>query len=255
MTSVHADPEIAGSLGRALAYAAAGWPVLWCKEGSKEPATRHGFKDATTNPVVIRGWASHDPEGNPAIRTGEPGPDVLDVDVREDGSGYPAFNRLKRAGLLAGAQALVRTPSGGLHAYFVGTRQPCGRLPRQHLDFKAAGGYVLVPPSQVNGRPYELLDHRPGSATLDWQAVRELLEPPKREALVRPQDVGDVTRLADWVARQPEGNRNAGLYWAACRVDPGDTAALEQLVSAAVHAGLPEREVYRTIASAARRRG
>ena len=53
--------------------------------------------------------------------TGYPGADVLDVDVRPDGTGWPAFNALKRAGLLSGAFRLVRTPSGGAHLYFAGT--------------------------------------------------------------------------------------------------------------------------------------
>ena len=113
----------------ALAYAAAGWPVFPCKPDQKAPDTAHGFKDATTDPAVIRRWWRPWPDRNVAIATGAPGPDVLDVDVKPDGSGFPAFNRLKRAGVLAGARALVRTPSGGLHAYFAGTGQPCGRLP------------------------------------------------------------------------------------------------------------------------------
>ena len=62
-----------------------------------------------------------------------------------------AFHRLKRAGLLAGASAMVRTRSGGLHVYYAGTAQSCGSLTRHHLDFKAAGGYVLAPPSRVAG--------------------------------------------------------------------------------------------------------
>jgi hypothetical protein len=121
---------------------------------------RNGFKDATTDPAVIRAWWARCADLNVAIATGAPGPDVLDVDVHQDGAGWPAFDRLKRAGMLAGARALVRTPSGGLHVHFAGTGQDCGRLPRHHLNFKAAGGYVLAPPSVVYGKPYELLDHR-----------------------------------------------------------------------------------------------
>jgi hypothetical protein len=49
-----------------------------------------------------------------------------------------------------------------------------------------------------------------------------------------------------------EGNRNAGLYWAACRA-ARDGDVLGQLVAAAVQAGLPEDEARRTVASAARK--
>jgi hypothetical protein len=245
-------------LAAALRYAGAGWPVFPCTPDCtpapdhKAPLTRSGFKDATTDPACIRAWWRRWPAANVAIATGAPGPDVLDVDNHDTGSGFAAFNRLKRAGMLTGACALVRTRSGGLHAYYTGTRQPCGRLPALHLDFKAAGGYVIAPPSQVHGKPYELLDHRPVSRQLDWQGVRQLLDPPRRgmPSLPRNGD-GDITHLAAWVASQPEGNRNAGLYWAAHRaiesgLDPGE------LVGAAVQAGLSETEASRAIGSAKR---
>ena len=241
-------------LGQALAYAASGWPAFPCKPGEKVPDTLRGFKDATTDPAVIRAWWQARPDRNLAIATGAPGPDVLDVDVKPDGSGFAAFNRLKLAGLLTGARALVRTPSGGLHAYFTGTGQPSGRLPRHFLDFKAAGGYVLAPPSAVGGRPYELLDHRQGDRRLDWQLVRQLLEPPPKSGNGLPRKDGDVGRLAAWVAAQPEGNRNAGLYWAARRaVESGlDT---DPLTAAAVQAGLSETEAEATIRSARKAAG
>ena len=254
------------ALSAALAYAAAGWPVFPTRPddpscpGGREcqckapfPKTR-GCLDATVNPVVLRACWCRWPDANVAIAAGEPGPDVLDVDVKPDGDGWAAFNRLKRAGMPAGAKALVRTPSGGLHAYFAGTSQRNGKLPRHHIDFRSAGGYVLAPPSRVHGRPYELLDDR-ASATgrLDWQAVTRLLDPPK--AVVRPQGkaAGDLGNLAAWVAAQQEGNRNDGLYWAACRALEAGHRHLDDLQAAAVRAGLGEDEARRTIASATRR--
>ena len=57
--------------------------------------------------------------------------------------------------------------------------------------------------------------------------------------------------LARWVAEQPEGNRNAGLFWDANRALDADPAAdLSALAAAARHAGLGEREVARTLDSA-----
>ena len=252
-----------GVLGQALAYAAS-WPVFpvrpddpACPGGAgcdcKAPLTAHGFKDAATDRARIRAWWQRWPRANVAIATGAPGPDVLDVDVKPDGSGFAAFNRLKLAGMLTGARALVRTPSGGLHAYFAGTGQPCGRLPRHYLDFKAADGYVLAPPSVVHGKPYELLDHRNADGRLDWEAVRRLIDPPRLSP--RPGRSAGAGALAAWVASLAEGNRNAGLYWAACRVAEAGSPAgdLEQLVEAAMQAGLSEGEARRTVASAVRR--
>ena len=243
----------AGALGQALAYAACGWPVFPCRPGEKIPDTAHGFKDATTDPDLIRRWWPPSTARNVAIATGAPGPDVLDVGVKPDGSGFVAFNRLKQAGLLTGARALVRTPSGGLHAYYAGTGQPSGRLVRDYLDFKASGGYVLAPPSAVNGKPYELLDRRQADGRIDWQAVRRLLDPP--QPLPRPGRRAGSDALAAWVAQLPEGNRNAGLFWAACRMAEAHSPAgdYEQLIAAASQAGLSEDETRRTVASAARK--
>ena len=141
-------------LWQALAYADRGWPVFPCQAGHKTPATRHGYRDATTDPEQIAAWFSRNPRWNVAIATGEPGPDVLDVDEHGPaGNGYAAFARLSRAGLLDGAAAYVRTPSGGLHAYFRGSAQRNGHLPAHHLDFRSRGGYVLAPPSQVGRQP------------------------------------------------------------------------------------------------------
>jgi hypothetical protein len=241
-------------LNAALAYAAIGWPVFPCKPDSKEPDTAHGFKDATTDPRRIRAWWSAAPGRNVAIATGAPGPDVLDVDQKPDGNGWAALNRVKRAGLLAGARALIRTRSGGLHVYFAGTEQSSGRLVRQFLDFKSCGGYVLAPPSIVGNSPYEVLDHRPGeTARLDWCAVRRLLEPVT--GVTRPASrAGDVGALVAWVEKLREGNRNDGLFWASCRaVESGHDSELAALAEAAVRAGLPEAEAHRTVASAARK--
>ena len=173
----------------ALAYAAKGWPVFPCKPGEKAPNTEHGFHDATTDPAAIRAWWSRHPQDNVAIATGAPGPDALDVDVKPSGTGFAALNRLKRAGLVTGASALIITRSRGLHLYFGGTRQPCGRLPRHFLDFKAAGGYVIAPPSFV-----EADDTGPAG-------VYELRRAAGRHRAARLAGSSAATRSAE--ARQP----------------------------------------------------
>jgi hypothetical protein len=92
---------------------------------------------------------------------------------------------------------------------------------------------------------------------LDWTAVSGLLTPsqPNFRNATQPGHA-DVGRLAAWVARLPEGNRNAGLFWAACRVaETGQPGHLDALAEAAQAAGLPEREIARTIASARRSAG
>ncbi len=243
---------------RALAYATSGWPVFPCQPGGKQPATRHGYLDATTDPDKITWWWRRQPGANLAIATGQPGPDVLDVDQHGPaGNGFAAFNQLKRAGLTNGAGAIVATPSGGLHAYFAGSDQHSGKLPRHHLDFRAQGGYIIAPPSQVGGRPYQVISHRDASGGLDWTKVTGLLEP-ERHPAVQPAEVqrSDLSRLAAWVQQQHEGNRNDGLFWAACRAaEAGDETVLAELAAAARSTGLTDREIAATIRSARRTAG
>ena len=237
---------------QALAYAKAGWPVFPCLPGEKLPATKHGFKDATLDPGKIEHWWQREPEYNVAVATGAPGPDVLDVDVHPSGNGFGAFNRLKREGLLAGARAYVRTPSGGFHAYFMGSEQTNGRLPEHHLDFRSQGGYVVAPPSRVGERPYQLFKTTEARGALDWAAVTRLLQPVRQ---IRPE-LGaerptELTHLAGWVERLPEGNRNDGLFWAACRaIEAGQP--IDCLSEAALKTGLSEAEIQRTLQSAVR---
>ena len=115
---------------------------------------------------------------------------------------------------------------------------------------------MVAPPSHVGGRPYAVVSKQASAATVDWQKVREHLDPqPERQPYRAPERSADrprdVSHLTDWVARQPEGNRNEGLFWAANRaVEAGDTATLDGLARAARDAGLEEREIDRTIRSA-----
>jgi len=242
------------TLRQALAFADYGWPVLPCQPGRKIPATRHGFRDATTDPGQITDWFGRHPDWNLAIATGAPGPDVLDVDEHGDaGNGYAAFRQLKAAGLLDGATAYVRTPNGGLHAYFTGSDQRNGHLPGWHLDFRSHGGYVLTPPSQVGSKPYQLVRTTEAGGGLDWDAVIRHLHPERQSQSARHSQARspDVSGLARWVASQGEGNRNAGLFWAANRALDADPAAdLTPLAAAARRAGLGDKEITRTLDSA-----
>jgi len=241
-------------------YADASWPVFPLIPGEKAPVTRHGFHDASADHRQIQKWFRDFPDRNIGIATGAPGPDVLDIDRHTDGSGFAAYNRLRAAGLAPDAGALVRTPNGGMHAYYTGTGQRSGSLLGQHIDYRARGGYIVAPPSVIRARdgqprPYQLVSHQPSHATFDWDAARRFLqpEPAPQHPGQQARHPSHVEHLPDWVAQQKEGNRNAALFWAANRaLESGRPDTLSQLARAAQAAGLSDREIGRTIRSAQR---
>lgn len=240
-------------------YADAGWPVFPCRPGAKEPATEHGFRDATTDHQQVSRWWSRQPEANVAIATGAPGPDVLDIDHHGEGrSGYPALGQLRRAGLVGQPSAMVRTPSCGAHLYYRGTEhQRNGHIEAAHVDFRSSGGYVVAPPSQVGGRPYVVVEHQASADTFDWAAAKKLLEPeraPRREwappADGRPRELSHLVRYVGTCA----DHVNDRLFWAACRAaEAGQDDLLSDLVRAAYDAGEDRRgQPERTVESALR---
>jgi hypothetical protein len=245
----------------AQSWAGRGVPVLPIWPGGKTPLTRHGVYDATTDAETLCRWWGRWPDANVAIATGAPGPDVLDVDVRGDQSGWSALRRLREAGILPLGAPLAVTPSGGAHLYFRGTNQRNGSLPDVHLDFRSVGGYVLVPPSRVTTGTYSgsYRWQRAGAptATLDWRAVTTLLRPPPptsatRQEGRRPQRGWDVHTLAAAVERTPVGNRNNMLFWAMAEALRSGYDDLRPIAEAGLRCGQTVREVQATWRSAVR---
>lgn len=249
--------------GQAERYAAHGWPVFPCWPGSKEPANRHGLLEASTDQRQISRWWGRHRDRNIAIATGITsaghGPDVLDIDNHGDrGNGYGALNELKRAGLVDGYQAIVQTPSRGIHLYYAGSRQRNGSIPPRHVDFRSAGGYVLAPGSAVDGRGYEVMARTADRGGIDWGAVKAHLEPERKTPAYVPRVTAegerDMSGLIAHVASQDKGNRNNSLFWALNRAaDAGREDVFPDLANAAIGAGHPANEAWRTVQSVARR--
>jgi len=253
----------------AVSYAGAGWPVFRVEVGGKAPQTTHGFKDATTDvDQVDQQWRRH-PHANIGMPTGVRF-DVLDLDVKPGGpNARTLVPQLVDERWTDGAVGLAETRNGGLHIFYPASGLPSGSIPRLGVDFKAKGGYILLPPSKVasafpNGPGRYRWFRFPNSdgEPLNWPALRARLDPPT--TFDKPQFTGeyDPSRRLDGLCRTVresiEGSRNARLYWAACRLgDDGllDQAACAALLDAALAAGLTDWEARRTIASAARRTG
>ncbi|MEW1988487.1 bifunctional DNA primase/polymerase [Brevibacterium casei] len=250
----------------ARSLAAAGVPVFPCLVEGKRPLTRRGFLDASSDPEQVAAWWSRTPNANIGIPTGAAsGVVVVDVDVHGPHDGRAAYQRATDAGLVDGAGLLVRTPTGGAHVYFpatTGSEQRSWQAATAGVDFRGDGGYIIAPPSRriIDGhvRRYEVADIAAHSVgTVDAARLRDILDP---RPVAPPRADGatvavDGKRLAAWVAGRGEGERNRGLFWAACRlaengVSPAD--ALDALGAAAQSAGLGDREITTTVRSAYR---
>lgn len=249
-------------------YAEAGVPVFPCVAGGKRPLTMRGFHEASTGLRQISHWWARWPQANIGMPTGSAsGLEVVDVDVHGAIRGFAAFELSRREGLTDRWAAFVRTPSGGVHAYYPADpehAQPSWQAARAGIDFRGAGGYVVVPPSIIptDAGPcaYALIGAGRGDAVpVDARALREFLDPrPARTLAAAPverADGIDVERIARWVELRGEGERNRGLFWASCRlieagIPPDRVRAV--LGPAAERAGLPAPEIETTIRSAHR---
>ena len=151
-------PAGAPMLAHALAYAAQGIPVFPCQVDGKKPLTAHGFWDASTDTAQIVDWWTQWPEANLAMPTGAATYVVLDIDVKNGAPGFESFDALFPDDI---STLSVATPSGGMHLYF---KHPGHEVKNQQaklgpgLDLRGDGGYVLLPPSTVDGDRYQWLD-------------------------------------------------------------------------------------------------
>ena len=143
-------------LTAALEYAAKGLPVFPCKRTDKSPLTKHGYKDATTDPDQIRGWWEKWPAAMIGMPTGVI--DVVDLDVKKGKNGFAAVPDWADR-----SPIIVRTPSDpelhtegapleGAHLWFKseGTVKLGTDVIALGVDIRCKGGYVIVPPS-MNG--------------------------------------------------------------------------------------------------------
>lgn len=196
-------------LDAALAYAARGMHVHPIQARSKEPASPHGFKDATTDPARIRAWFEAAPRLNVAFATGQrSGRWILDLDA---GGADTLLTWEKERGGLPDTPFL-RTGRGGRQYHFAcspGIVIPSRVRFAPGVDTRGENGYALLPPS-VTETPYtwlregdpveapswltDLVLDRHGGAAVD-------------EIVIQPNGLADAPGA-------PQGERRA----AACRL-------------------------------------
>ena len=156
----------------AIGYASRGLPVFPCKNHGKEPLTTHGFKDASTDPNVIRNWWKRWPGANIGIPTG-PSSNLFVLDMDGE-AGDESLRKLEAMhGALPGTRTIVTSP-GHLQYWF---SYPSGLTIKSStgivgsgLDVRAIGGYVVAPPSihPRTTRPYVISSNEAPVAAPEW---------------------------------------------------------------------------------------
>lgn len=177
-------------LEAALDFARRGWPVFPCSPRNKRPLLSRdvdadgkpikgsgGVSKATDDEEQIRAWWRKWPKAMIGVAVGRAGMVVIDVDPRRDlvtpemadpdtgeviaEAVYEEWtlerHRQALEELIGGPMPVslaVRTPSGGVHIYFLMPEgKPIGNsgsLP-DHIDVRGLGGYTIVPPSFCEG--------------------------------------------------------------------------------------------------------
>ncbi len=203
------------------------------------------FQDRSPSPEQIAAWRQQYPGCNWAQITGAvSGLVVLDVDVRREGE-------KSLIGHVLPITRTVRTPAGGLHYYYQISGDQVPSIPNvlPGCDLKADGGYVLVPPSSINGSAYEVVTDEPIAPCPAW-----LPELAVQRSWVRKADA-QAERIPD---RIPEGQRNATLTSLAGTMrrrgasEPAILAALMAENARRCDSPLPEREVAQIVRSVGR---
>lgn len=129
-----------------------------CKGNSKQPATRNGFKDAQfgqdVEGIVNLGY-------NMALACEKSGIIVIDVDYHDENS--TAMADLKQLEIELGAElprTLTQSTASGNGRHLIysskGITNPRGKIGK-FCDIKFRG-YIMIAPSSINGRQYEIID-------------------------------------------------------------------------------------------------
>jgi len=241
-------------LQHALECAAQGMAVFPCG-ADKAPRTPNGFKAASTDPKRIRAMAAQFGFVAVGVATGETsGVSVLDIDRKNGGLDWWKVNRSRLP-----ETRTHETKSGGLHLWFrhrPGLRCSASRI-APGVDVRADAGYCIWWPASG----LRVLSDAPTANWPDWLTPKPKPAPtPHYEFFTPPSAARIEAQLAGLVrtiAAASEGQRNASLFWAACRtgelIARGELSkphAEALLAEAARRAGLDHIEAERSVASA-----
>lgn len=143
-------------LESALNYVRAGFKVFPLKKGTKGSHVLKSWTSQATNDLEqVKKWWSNQVH-NIAICTGN-GLLVIDVDCKNGHDGNQVIQQAKLPNTMK-----VETPSGGYHLYYYvnGSFKNSVNL-YDGIDIRSDGGYVVAPPSQIDGKFYKTVNNLP----------------------------------------------------------------------------------------------
>ncbi len=246
-------------LSAALALVDMSLAVFPCRADNKRPATPRGHKDASRDPEIVATMFRDRPLCLIGVPTGDVNSfDVLDIDPRNGGDTWLAAHRHKLP-----VTRTHHTRSGGRHFFFqhaAGMFCREGR-PAPGVDVRASGGYVIWWPAA--GFPVE------NESVAPWPAwLLEILippPPPPRKPYAAPTlpgtsvaqryAVAALKSACERVAMAPAGSNpsrelNREAHSLARFIAAGDLPrglVVDRLTAAATAAGLPLKDIARTL--------
>jgi hypothetical protein len=222
----------------ALGLARRGMRIHPCAPGQKVPLLEDWPAKATLDPTTIKAWWRRWPNANLAVAAGG-SMRLLVVDIDPDANGETSMAALEREYWGIPATVEVVTPRGGRHLYLIvpnGRPMPgnsAGKL-GPGIDTRGEGGYVLAPPSVVNGRAYTWSVDSGDRIAIAPAWLLDSLEQSGGNGKATPPDewLELVTAGVDEGARNQSIARVAGLLFRRLvRRAPEEATLVEELVA------------------------
>lgn len=255
-------------LASALAIFDEGYAPFPCVANTKIPVVKWTVDYATSREQVADWWTNW-PDDNIGVNCKESNLLVVDLDGAEGIEEFEELWHRYERGDYRDYTRTVVTPHDGEHLWFNQAADPplrnTTKLLTPNVDTRGAGGIVLVPGSEIDGRPYRFINDREPVDLPRWleQKLRAL-EPaskPGPSAPVKPWSKFQAKMMLAEVPRHiavvHPGRRNDVLNREAFRMRPaldalGYEAVYDALWAAAEQNGLVGEEhdaTQRTIRS------
>lgn len=183
-------------------FAERGYRVFPLRPGSKLPQLNAWQEHATTDPDTLYGWfGGPSSPANYAVVTDDRLV-VLDVDLHGERNGLDTLNEWQDEHGALPATLTVETASGGRHYYFsrpadLEIKKSANKL-GSGLDIQTGNAYLVGPLSEIDGRPYSVIDPAPiVELPLHLRAALEAIAAPRRPA-------APAAPVAAWGSSSPE---------------------------------------------------